>query len=75
MEQKKRFILDVEGVAPVRLELETWAHDEEEALKNLDNPRLVNIRQKPDIDIGRLHRKKVTVKDALTSLIKIVKNF
>lgn len=73
--QKRRFVIEVEGTAPVRLQLETWAYDEEEALKQLENPRLLNLRQRPDIDIPRIRRKKVTVKDAITSLVKIVKNF
>lgn len=72
---KKRYVLDLQGVAPVRLQLETWAYDEEEALQQLDNPRLMNIRERPDVDLPRLRRQKVTVKDAITSLIKIVKNF
>jgi hypothetical protein len=72
---KKRFMIVVEGMAPVKLELETWAYDEEEALKQLDNPRLLNLRQRPDIDLPRVRRKKVTIKDALTSLVKLVKNF
>jgi len=72
---KKRYILDVEGVAPVQLQLETWAYDEEEALEQLNNPRLLNLRQRPDIDLPRLRRQKVIVKDATTSLVKIVKNF
>lgn len=72
---KKRYVLDVEGVAPVRIQLETWAYDEEEALEQLNNPRLLNLRQRPDIDLPRLRRQKVIVKDANTSLVKIVKNF
>jgi hypothetical protein len=72
---KKRFTIVVEGMAPVKLELETWAYDEDEALKQLDNPRLLNLRQRPDIDLPRVRRKKVTIKDALTSLVKLVKNF
>jgi hypothetical protein len=72
---KKRFMIVVEGMAPVKLELETWAYDEQEALKQLDNPRLLNLRQRPDIDLPRVRRKKVTIKDAITSLVKLVKNF
>jgi hypothetical protein len=72
---KRRFVVEVQGIAPVVLQLETWAYDEEEALKQLDNPRLMSIRQKPEIDLTRLRRHKVTIKDAITSLIKIVKNF
>ena len=72
---KRRFVVEVRGIVPVVVKFETWAYDEEEALKQLDNPRLMNLRDRPDIDLSRLRRQKVTIKDALTSLIKIVKNF
>ncbi len=72
---KRRFIVEVRGVAPVTVQLETWAYDEEEALKQFDNPRLMNLRERPEIDLTRIRRQKVTIKDAITSLIKIVKNF
>lgn len=73
--QKRRFIMTVEGLAPVRLELETWAYNEDEALKQLENPRLCRIRQRPDVDIPRLRKAKVRIKDAITSLVKLVKQF
>lgn len=72
---KQKYVIVVEGLAPVKLELETWAYDEQEALKQLDNPRLLNLRQSPIVDVPRLRRKKVTIKDAISSLVKIVKNF
>ncbi len=72
---KRRFVVEVRGIAPVIVQLETWAYDEDEALQQLENPRLMNLRQKPEIDLARLKRQKVTIKDAITSLIKIVKNF
>lgn len=74
-EQKKRFIVEVQGLAPVRLQLETWAFNEEDALEQLDNPQLLNLREPPRVDIPRLRRQRVEVKDAITSLVKIVKNF
>lgn len=73
--QKQRYIIEVDGIVPVRLRLETWAYDENEALNNLNNNRLCTIKDKPELDLKRLHRRKVSIKDALTSLIKIVKNF
>jgi len=72
---KRRFTITVEGFAPVRIDLDTWAYDEEEALKQLDNPRLLNLRERPFIDLPRLRRQRVSIKDALTSLVKLVKNF
>lgn len=73
--QKRRYVLMVEGMVPVKLLFETWAFDENEALKQLDNPQLIRLKDKPDIDIPRVRRRKVQVKDGITSLIKIVKNF
>jgi hypothetical protein len=72
---KQRYTITVEGIAPVRVTLDTWAYDEEEALKQLDNPRLLNLRERPFIDLPRLRRRKVSIKEALTSLVKLVKNF
>jgi hypothetical protein len=71
---KRRYIVTVEGIAPVRVQLETWAYDEEEALAQLDNPRMMNLRERPEIDLPRLRRQKVTIKDAITSLVKLVRN-
>lgn len=72
---KRRFIITLDGIAPVKLELETWAFDEHEALVQLNNPSLVKLRQPPQVDLPRVKRSKVSIKDALTSFIKLVKNF
>ncbi|MFW9875214.1 MAG: hypothetical protein ACFFG0_19075 [Candidatus Thorarchaeota archaeon] len=72
---RQKYIITVEGFAPVRLEFETWADDEHQALKQLDNPGLVNIRQRPDVDISRLKRKKVSIKEAFTSVIKLINSY
>lgn len=73
--EKKRYVITVEGIAPVIVQFETWAKDEDQALKQLDNPQLLSVRQRPDIDISRVRRRKVTIKDALTSLVKLIRNF
>jgi len=73
--QKRPFLITVEGVAPVKIQLETWAYNEEEAMEQLNNQQLVRIRERPEVDVPRIIRKKVTVKDMLTSLVKLVKNF
>ncbi len=77
MEQKvkQRYVIVVEGLAPVKAEFQVMAEDEHEALKMLDNPRLLTLRQRPDVDLARLRRQKATIKEGLSSLIKMVKNF
>ena len=72
---RHRYMIIVEGMAPVKVKFQTFATDEDEALKQLDNPHLLSMLERPEIDIPRLIRKKITVKDANTSLVKIVKNF
>jgi len=72
---KQRFIILVEGLVPAKIRFQTFAEDEQEALKQLDNPHLISILEKPELDLSRLIRKKVTIKDANTSLVKLIKNF
>ena len=73
--QKHRYIVYVEGVAPVKLELEVMAVDEKEAIELVSNPRVCKIRQKPDVDLSRLRKTNIKIKDAITSLVKLVKSF
>lgn len=73
--QKRRFIIEVDGVVPVKVRFQTFAFDENEALKQLDNPQLISILDRPQLDLPRLSRKNIRVKDALTSLVKLVKSF
>jgi hypothetical protein len=70
-----RFIITVEGIVPVNVKFQTFATDEQTALKQLDNPHLLSMLERPDINMPRLIRKKITIKDANTSLVKLVKNF
>ncbi len=72
---RQRFIITVEGVVPAKVRFQTFAVDEYEALKQLDNPHLISLVDRPELDLSRLARKKVVVKDANTSLIKLTKNF
>jgi hypothetical protein len=72
---KKRYMLSVDGIAPIKAQFETWAFDEHEALEQFKNPRLMNLVNRPDIDLSRLKLKKITVKDIFTQLIKLTKSF
>jgi hypothetical protein len=75
IKQRHRFMIMVEGIVPVKVRFQTFAEDEQEALKQLDNPHLLSMLDRPELDIPRLIRKKITIKDANTSLVKLVKNF
>lgn len=72
---RQRFMILVEGIVPVKVKFQTFAVDEQEALKQLDNPHLLSMLERPELDMPRLLRKKITIKDANTSLVKLVKNF
>ena len=72
---RNRYIVMVEGFVPVKVRFQTFATDEQEALRQLDNPSLLSLLDRPELDLPRLARKKATVKDANTSLVKLTKNF
>jgi len=72
---RQRFMIVVEGMAPVKIRFQTFATDEQEALKQLENPHLLSMLERPEVELPRLIRKKITIKDANTSLVKLVKNF
>ena len=72
---RQRFFIVVEGMVPAKVRFQTFAEDEDEALKQLNNPHLISILERPELDLTRLIRKKITIKDANTSLVKLVKNF
>ena len=72
---RQRFMILVEGLVPARIRFQTFAADEQEALKQLDNPHLISVLERPELDLSRVIRKKITVKDANTSLVKLIKNF
>ena len=72
---KKRYTVTVEGMVPVKMELDVWAFDEEEALALIDNPSMVRLRDRPQLDLPRIRKKKVQIKEFLTSLVKLVRNF
>lgn len=72
---KTRFIIQVEGTVPAKIRFQTFATDEQEALKQLDNPHLISLLEKPELDLSRIVRKKVVIKESNTSLVKLTKNF
>lgn len=75
MTTKKCYIVNMEGIAPCKVQVKTWAEDENEALKNLDNAQLCTLVQKPEVSLSHMKRKKVAIKEFNTSLVKLVKNY
>jgi hypothetical protein len=74
--KNQKFIVVVEGIAPVRVTLSIWAKDENEALQRLDtSPQSFQFVDRPEISLPKMRRLKISIKDALTSVIKLVKNF
>jgi hypothetical protein len=73
--QKRQFTMMVEAIAPISVQMSTWAYDENEALEQLRNPGLCSLVQRPDVRLAGMNIKQVTIKDAYTQLIKLVKNF
>jgi hypothetical protein len=73
--QKRQFTMMVEAIAPISVQMSTWAFDENEALEQLKNPGLCSLMQRPDVRLAGMNIRQVTVKDSYTQLIKLVKNF
>jgi hypothetical protein len=71
---KKKFVIKVEGIAPVKMEFEVWAYDAEEAYESLNRPSSITPRMPPRVDLSRMKRTKVEIKDPLTSEILMSKN-
>jgi hypothetical protein len=53
---RQRFIITVEGCVPAKVRFQTFASDEHEALKQLDNPHLISVVDRPELDLSRLAR-------------------
>jgi hypothetical protein len=73
--QKTCYTLTVEGIAPVVMKVQTWAFDEEEALKQLNNLQLCTPVKMPRVDLPQIKKHKVTVMETYTSLVKLTKNY
>ncbi len=74
--EKRLFILEVEGFIPMKLQFETWAENEEEALENLDHKKhLVRIRKAPEFSLSKLKSRKTVVIEFLSSIVKKIRNF
>jgi len=73
--QKKCYTLTVEGISPVVMKVQTWAFDEDEALKQVNNPSLCTPIKMPIVSLPQIKRNKITVTETFTSLVKLTKNY
>ena len=73
--QKQKYSTTIEGLAPVSITVETFACDEQEALQQLNNPQLLTLKHRSIFHIQNIIRKKIQIKETLTSLIKLVKTY
>jgi hypothetical protein len=73
---RNKYLITVEGIAPVIASFEVWAYSDEEAADIfLKQPHLVTPRDPPHVlKLSMLKPSKLTVKDLLTGLVKFVKN-
>lgn len=73
---KKYFEVKLEGMAPVILTYRIYAENEEEAYKIIDkSPHMAKLTSQPIIDMPRVRRRKISIKDLTTGLISFIRNF
>jgi hypothetical protein len=72
--QKQWFQVRIEGTAPVTAEYRVLAIDEDEAFKLVEQGRALPLN-KPGIDMRRLKKNKVLIKNIVTGWINWVRNF
>jgi hypothetical protein len=73
---KKKYLVRVEGIAPIIAEYEVWAENEEDAARLLDTqPHLQKLRDRPNIDLPRMRKFRLSVKDLMTGMIGLRKSF
>lgn len=72
--QKQWFSVTVEGEAPVRVRFRVFAEDEDQAFDMVSrSPQ--GMDGQPFVDLLRLRKRKVSIKNTLTGLINWVKQF
>jgi hypothetical protein len=69
-----KYIILVEAIAPIQAEFEVMANDAEEAFNLLQQGKSIQLRQKPNVNLLKMIKKKVTIKEYNTSMIKLIKN-
>lgn len=74
--KKNPYIIRVEGMAPITMELRVLAEDEDEAFEIFEKyPHRVQHLGPPQPNLNKLIKKRVAIKNMYTSIINWVKNF
>ncbi len=74
--EKKTYIIQVEGYFPAVAKFRVQADDEEDAYRIFDKyPNKVQVQDPPKVKDGKIIRKKISIKEALSNMIKFVKTF
>jgi hypothetical protein len=75
-EQKQKYLIQVEGNAPIVAQFEVWAENEDAAAELFERqPHMARLRERPFIDLPRMQKRKLSVKDLLTGMIRLIRNF
>lgn len=76
MQTKQKYLVTLEGLVPVTLTYEVFAEDQEEAYKIIDSGYFRSQLLKPPFyDLQRLRKKKIVIKDVLSGVVKLMKNY
>ena len=75
--KKRWFRVRLEGVAPVVVEFQAFAEDEDQAFEMVEKKSLgyVQMLEKPSVDIAKMKKSRVLIKDLTTGLINWVRKF
>ena len=73
---KKYYSVVIEGTAPIRLEYKILAEDENDAYQQWEQRKFSNPPLSPPrIDFSRMTIRKISIKEAYSSLITWIRNF
>lgn len=72
--QKQWFLITIEGNAPVSVQFRAFAEDEDQAFDMFEKG-MVQMDGRPQIDVRRIHKRKVSIKNLLNGLISWTRQF
>lgn len=76
--QKSYFNVKIEGTAPIVVEYRVLAEDEDMAFEMIDKRHMISGVQQlgpPHVDLRKINKKRVTIKNIMTGMINWMRNF